>query len=640
MVQKPDTEPFSEVPGHSRLSQRGSTFYLRVAVPEKLRPLFGWELKWPLQVNTRREARLKINYDSALADALIEQARRILGPGGLSPSSEAFSHLKRCLAAEKKPSARLNLLLDVKTDEPSQPRESSGAKQALTVTSEQHSQDMAKQWFVQLERDSKEWWDQRGFDLQPEDRNELLFDLALQEGSITGKTPNRNYQVQKDDGSGDLEAFLEAHNLTVDRTSLAYRQLAVLFRDARLEHLRRSADRLRGNPFTVYDPLFSDVTAHSLPKQLNTGITVAKLGDKFATEFEKSGKAPKTLFQYRVTIRLLSDVFGADRAAASITREDAEKFCEVIETMPENMAKRYPGMSAVQAIAAAEKKGDSSRLAANTKRNRFFVAFSIFKYGVKTKQIPENPFDDYLFKQRFTPKNGANTGSEDAGPFTMEELNTIFRAPLFTGCADDEWGYAKPGPNKPRRGRFYVPLIALFQGMRCNEICQLYVEDVKDWEGGLCLEIRVDLDGGAADDKRLKNKPSGRTIPVHPELIKLGFGDYVTQRRADGSRRLFPELTRANTGSYSDNFSKFFGRFLGRTFGKKIAATFHSFRHSFTDALKRADISPQRIDRLCGWAGEGQQQRHYGRDRLIGQLAEELAKVHYPNLDIAHLYPR
>ncbi len=39
--------------------------------------------------------------------------------------------------------------------------------------------------------------------------------------------------------------------------------------------------------------------------------------------------------------------------------------------------------------------------------------------------------------------------------------------------------------------------------------------------------------------------------------------------------------------------------FLKKTFGEKIRPAIRSFRHTFVDACRNADLSPQRIDRLC-----------------------------------------
>lgn len=43
-------------------------------------------------------------------------------------------------------------------------------------------------------------------------------------------------------------------------------------------------------------------------------------------------------------------------------------------------------------------------------------------------------------------------------------------------------------------------------------------------------------------DKSLKNINSQRQMPIHPELIKLGFLKYVEALKANGQERLFPEL--------------------------------------------------------------------------------------------------
>ena len=50
--------------------------------------------------------------------------------------------------------------------------------------------------------------------------------------------------------------------------------------------------------------------------------------------------------------------------------------------------------------------------------------------------------------------------------FTTDQLNVIFQAPIYTGCVDDERNYGKPGVNRPKRGRFWLPILSLFHGLR------------------------------------------------------------------------------------------------------------------------------------------------------------------------------
>jgi hypothetical protein len=42
--------------------------------------------------------------------------------------------------------------------------------------------------------------------------------------------------------------------------------------------------------------------------------------------------------------------------------------------------------------------------------------------------------------------------------------------------------------------------------------------------------------------RRIKNPQSKRNIPIHPELIRLGFLDYVRKIKALGYKLLFPDL--------------------------------------------------------------------------------------------------
>ncbi|PPQ34618.1 hypothetical protein CH337_22320 [Rhodoblastus acidophilus] len=85
-------------------------------------------------------------------------------------------------------------------------------------------------------------------------------------------------------------------------------------------------------------------------------------------------------------------------------------------------------------------------------------------------------------------------------PFSTEQLTRIFNAPLYRGCVDDDAGYATSGKNHPRRGRFWVPLIGLFSGMRLNEICQLDVADVRLIDSIECFVVTTETSGAATEN--------------------------------------------------------------------------------------------------------------------------------------------
>lgn len=89
-------------------------------------------------------------------------------------------------------------------------------------------------------------------------------------------------------------------------------------------------------------------------------------------------------------------------------------------------------------------------------------------------------------------------------------------------------------------------MLALYTGARLNELCQLLVNDIK-FDGDIAF-FSINDDG----DKKLKTSAAVRIVPIHSELVKMGFMDYVKEMREKKSVRLFPELKKEKkSGRYS-----------------------------------------------------------------------------------------
>lgn len=88
-------------------------------------------------------------------------------------------------------------------------------------------------------------------------------------------------------------------------------------------------------------------------------------------------------------------------------------------------------------------------------------------------------------------------------------------------------------------------------------------------------------DGEDKSERRLKNQSSKSKVPIHAELLKLGFMEFLAQRKLEGpNARLFTEIVFAKaTKRYSTTFSKLFSRFLDKMLGEERKASFRSFRH-------------------------------------------------------------
>ncbi len=102
----------------------------------------------------------------------------------------------------------------------------------------------------------------------------------------------------------------------------------------------------------------------------------------------------------------------------------------------------------------------------------------------------------------------------------------------------------------------WLPVCLLYTGARPDELAALELSKIKragDWD---YIEI-----------KRGKTASGMRLVPLHPELVELGFMEHVEQLRAAGEARLFPQYEQAegSTTSTSNAGGKAFSTYLART---------------------------------------------------------------------------
>ena len=153
-----------------------------------------------------------------------------------------------------------------------------------------------------------------------------------------------------------------------------------------------------------------------------------------------------------------------------------------------------------------------------------------FNWAVDCGYMAANP------ARRMKKKQDLADLTEERPPFTAKELELIFT----------DLGKTKL-PNGPKSFRYWIPLIGLYQGMRLNEICQLYLDDILVVDGLPCIRIQANRQR----KQRVKNSSSIRTIPIHSTLLKLGFLDFCLRRMRQKSRKndqLFEELTQTESG--------------------------------------------------------------------------------------------
>jgi integrase len=215
-------------------------------------------------------------------------------------------------------------------------------------------------------------------------------------------------------------------------------------------------------------------------------------------------------------------------------------------------------------------------------------------------------------------------------PFAPDELQLIFDSPV---CRDG-W--------RPKRARCgesirWLPILGAFTGGREEELGQLRVSDIAKVDGlGWFIRITDEHPGQV-----LKTQSSRRRVPLHPELVRCGFLDYVNGQRALGHDWLFDQLTPDRLKKRTGSFSKLFMRYLRRKL--KITDStraFHSFRHGFKDVCRENSVPLPVHDAFTGQVGEGSGKKYGGVEYPLAALFQEMKKVRYPGLDLSHLYTK
>lgn len=433
-------------------------------------------------------------------------------------------------------------------------------------------------------------------------------------------------------------------SLDTDSRKIAVRRLhgAAALVEAEFEQARSSLGQSFDSTLitTLAKPSFNGLTA--LPPSVEIlspsqnlksapARSISEVYDQFIADLKHSW-SKRTAIAHVTTRKWVIEVFGGDTPIADISREGCREFVELLRSMPSHADKRYPNMSMREVVAVSKKQGEK-RLINTANLNAYVNRFGgVMNWALDEGYIERNPLRGLKLRDPVKKRDKRH-------PFSVEQLRAIFSAPIFTGCRNDEYHYAIVGDQRPRRARFWVPLIALFAGLRLNEICQLEVADIQHTEGVHCFRIVAGM-SETGQQKRVKTAASERIVPIHDELIRFGLLAFVEAQRLHGEVSLFPEVPLGHLGYRSTSFSRWFSRFLVTAGAAAPLTCFHSFRHNFRDALRDAKVGRDLALLLGGWTTEGNGSAIadvYGSGYRAPVLAEALNSVKYPKLDLTHL---
>ncbi len=282
-----------------------------------------------------------------------------------------------------------------------------------------------------------------------------------------------------------IERFRTVGNLDAEPGTDEWREIARALCHAELEALARAAERDEGD-FTGHptDPIIVNAQPLEEPEE-------------------------------RVNLTDLWSDYVNSRVQAGFMRDKGKRQRPVIKSLRKflrhNNARRVTKKDLL-----AWRDHLMKELSAKTVNDIYLSAVrSLFLWAVENERLPENVADNV--KQ---PKPRKVYGRERG--YTDEEAVKVLKASRSYQPKSDEFGRVRESVKMANMKR-WVPIICAFTGARVSEITQLRKEDIRKIEAHWVA--RITPDAGTV-------KAGGyRDVPLHPQIIKEGFVQFVSDAK-------------------------------------------------------------------------------------------------------------
>ena len=418
-----------------------------------------------------------------------------------------------------------------------------------------------------------------------------------------------------------IEYALDTFQINLDRKSTAYRQLGLAILREHVRALRAIKQRSQGEPI--------ETPTVSVP---HAGMVAEGETIRAAFEGWKKARNPSVgvTAEYERATRLFVELHG-DLPVVQIKRNHARMFREALQKIPRHRTGALLKASLPELVHWSSTH-KSPKIAPATV-NKLLGAVQTVAVWARDNGIisDEVPWSDPFSKMRLEEDEPSRELLQ------ADDLKKLFASPVFTKGD-------RPAGGKGEAA-FWLPLLALFTGARQGELAGLRASDVETDERTEAPLLIIAPE--RSRNRTLKTKSSARTVPIHKELIRFGWLDYVEQMRSENGKDawLFPLIAPEHGRAGVRAWSKWFNRHLGQQGVTDASKVFHSFRHTFADALRATGISTEGLRAVLGWSGStddaGTATRYGAKEkfRRFGRvLVDAVNKVEYLGLDLSSVH--
>jgi integrase len=352
-----------------------------------------------------------------------------------------------------------------------------------------------------------------------------------------------------------------------------------------------------------------------------SGKRISECAELFYDRKLLEDTSPKEIQTLRQNINDFIEVIG-DLNISTTTKGEVSEFITIQSKLPSNR-KKSPKYRDLTISELLKKKGIEPQTPQNI--NKRLTKLSVFgNWCVRQGYLTGSPFKDMKLSVKKTI-----TGRI---PFSVKELRTILAPETYRKwTVEFKHPHApshKEGGAKNQMSYYWIFLLGILSGMRTNEMCQLRLSDLKKEKGIWFIHVEE------SEDTKVKTINSIRKIPVHPQLLELGFMQYVGNMKRKKKDRVFWELTKTRDG-YSKQVSRHYNERFLPALGvwKKNVKVLYCTRHTFINCLYQKNADENIIKSLVGHEKEFTM-KHYGGDPFTPErLLKEISKVSYSGIN-------
>ena len=469
-------------------------------------------------------------------------------------------------------------------------------------------------------------------------------DLNLRE---TLKNDLKSYLKQVD---SKMEGILESMNIKIEKESVGYKRLREHFIDLylmRYEWIKelvlktgKSDDDFRkdfdskfrldlfpelSNSVGLTESLMKDepnnnsTTSDELPYLPIAGGLLSSNIKTFIDRKKVEGRSIKEIGSDNKILEEFVEIVG-DFDFSRVTKKEVSYYIDVQTKLPPNRKKsqKYRDLTIKQVM---ELNLSQKETQTPQNINKRLSKLSVFgNWGVRQGLLLTNPFSGMKFLVKKQPNRRQ--------PFTTDDLKKILKPETYLN-----WTINFEHPYKIHKVNnklpyYWVFLLGIFSGMRTNEMCQLRLSDLKKVDKIWFMFVED------SENTKVKTESSIRKIPLHPQLIELGFIDYVGNLRKKKKTRVFWEL-REDRDGFASKVSRHYNEKFLPAIGvwEKHKKVLYCTRHTFINKLYSEKVDENVIKTLVGHEKEFTM-KHYGGDPFTPEvLLEEISKVNYSKIN-------